>query len=140
MRLSTPLFIIVLFLLPLATYAGILKGKVTDAQGEPLPFATVYIQGTTNGTTTNSDAEYQLPLTPGTYKVTCQFMGFKPEVYSVTIQGEETVTHNFSLVDQTLKMKDVVVKANAEDPAYAIIRKTIKKRKEHLDQVKSFQA
>lgn len=138
MKFYTLLLAIILYTLP--AYAGVLKGKVTDTKGELLPFATVYIQGTTNGTTTNAEAEYQLNLAPGSYKVTCQYMGFKASVYSVTIKGDEIINHNFSLQDQSLQMKDVVIKANGEDPAYPIIRKTIAKRKFHLQQVKSFQA
>lgn len=125
--------------LPFAAAAGMLKGKVTDVQGDPLPFATVYVQGTTMGTAANADAYYQLLLNPGTYRVTCQYMGFQPTSFSITIKGDETETHNFSLKEQSLKMKDVVVKANAEDPAYAIIRKAIARRQFHLDQVKTFQ-
>src|SRR5688572_30427866 len=111
-----PLF--VCLILPFAVMAGTLKGKVTDEKGEPLPFATVFIQGTTMGTTSNADGEYALPLGTGSYKVTCQYMGFKPEVYSANFTGNESVQHNFKLKEQSLEMKGVVVKANAEDPAY----------------------
>lgn len=126
--------------IPAVVFAGILKGNVTDTKGEPLPFATVYIQGTTTGTTTNAQGEYSLSLPSGQHKVSCQYMGFKPVAYAVLIKGNETVTHNFSLQEQTLEMKGFVVKANAEDPAYEMIRKTIRRRKFHLDQVRSFQS
>src|SRR5688572_18533078 len=66
-------------------------------------------------------------------------MGFKPEIYNTSFTGNESVQHNFKLKEQTLEMKGVVVKANAEDPAYEMIRKTIKRRRFHLDQVRSFQ-
>ena len=37
---------------------GIITGVVTDSfTGEPLPNATVYVNGTTNGTTTNEDGQ-----------------------------------------------------------------------------------
>lgn len=126
-----------LFCMPL--YAGVLKGKITDTKGEPLPFATVFIKGTANGTSANADAVYQLQLAPGTYKVQCQYMGFSQATFDVTINGNEIVNHDFKLKEQTLELKDVVIKANAEDPAYAIIRKAIARRKFHLDQVRSFQ-
>ena len=119
--------------------AGTLKGKVTDEKGDGLPFATIYIQGTAIGTTANADAEYQLNLQPGTYKVVCQFMGFRQAIFTTTIKGNEAVAHNFLLQEQTLELKNVVVKANAEDPAYGIIRKVIQRRGFHLDQIKSFQ-
>lgn len=119
--------------------AGTVTGKVTDAQGVSLPFATLYVQGTTQGTAANADGLYTLTLSPGSYKLVCQYMGFKQSVISVSIQGSETITRNFSLQEQGLEMKQVVVKANAEDPAYAIMRKVIARRKFHQQQVQSFQ-
>ncbi|HYD22775.1 MAG TPA: DUF5686 and carboxypeptidase regulatory-like domain-containing protein, partial [Flavipsychrobacter sp.] len=122
-----------------STYAGTLKGRVTDDKGEPLPYATVYIKGSTIGTAANADAEYSLTLQPGTYNVLCQYIGFQQTTYKITVKGNEEIVHNFSLKEQTLQMKDVVITANAEDPAYAIIRKTIRKRKFHQEQVQEFQ-
>lgn len=130
---------LLLIMLPCALEAGVLKGKIKDTKGEPLPFATVFIQGTTMGTSANAEADYQLSLPPGTHRVVCQYMGFRQDVYNVTITGSETVTHNFTLQDQTLEMKTVTIKANGEDPAYPIIRKTIAKRSLHLQQIKSLQ-
>ncbi len=126
-------------ILPHAIYAGVLKGKVTDAKGEPLPYATVYIKGSTIGTAANANAEYNLVLQPGTHNVSCQYMGFQQTNFKVTITGNEEVIHNFKLQEQSLTMKDVVIRANAEDPAYAIIRKAIKRRKFHQEQVQAFQ-
>ena len=33
--------------------AAILKGRIVDTKGEPLSFASIYIKGTTKGTTSN---------------------------------------------------------------------------------------
>ncbi len=123
-----------------AMYAGTLKGKVTDEKGEPLPYATVFIKGSTIGTAANADAEYNLTLQPGTYNVLCQYIGFQQTSFKITVKGNEDIVHHFKLKEQTLLMKDVVINANAEDPAYAIIRKTIKKRKFHQEQVQEFQS
>ena len=129
-----------LLLFPYCLIAGTLKGKVMDDKGALLPFATVFIQGTTIGTSAGGNAEYQLILAPGTYKILCQFIGYKQSSFSVTITGNEIVEHNFSLGTQSLKMNEFVVHASAEDPAYPIIRSAIGKRKFHLQQVKSFQS
>jgi len=139
MRYTTPLLALLLAALPSLLYAGVIKGRITDEKGNPLAYATIYIQGTTQGTNANGNGHYELSVAPGLYKVVCQLIGFKQSSFNVTISGSEVVEHNFVLSDQSLDMKEVVVHANAEDPAYAIVRKAIKKRKEHLDQVKSFQ-
>lgn len=130
---------IFMLLLTLQSIAGTLKGKITDKKGAPLSFATVYIKGTTVGTSANAKGEYELPLQPGTYNVVCQIVGFQQAVFSVTISGNETVQHDFSLPDQNLQIKEVVVKATDEDPAYRIIRKAISRRSFHLKQVQSLQ-
>ncbi len=123
----------------LSAYAGLLKGKVTDEQGTHLPYATIFIEGTTTGVNANGNGDFELAIQPGLYKVVCQYIGYKQNSFNVSFSGNETIEHNFVLKDQSLEMKEVVILANTEDPAYAIIRNAIKKREHHLDQVKSFQ-
>ena len=58
------------------TIGGIV-GKLTDKEmnDEPLAFASVVIQGTTKGTTTDFDGLYELPnLEPGTYNLSFSFL------------------------------------------------------------------
>ena len=130
--------ILLILLLPIASFAGILKGKITDKQGEPLPFETVYVHGTTIGTSANAMGEYQLTLNAGSYKIACQYIGFQQNTFTVRVNGDETIVHNFSLHEQGLQMKEHIVKAS-EDPGVYIMRKAIEKRKFHLDQIKAFQ-
>jgi len=42
----------------------IIKGKVTDATGMPIPGVTVLVKGTTKGTSTNGNGEYEIQVTP----------------------------------------------------------------------------
>ena len=119
--------------------AGVIKGHAADTKGEALSYATIYVEGTTIGANANAGGDYELTVAPGLYTIICQYVGYKQARYSVTIKGDETVTHNFVLATQGLEMKEAVIKANAEDPAYAIMRSAIKKRKFHADQISSFQ-
>ena len=131
--------IILFFALAHVARGGILKGKVIDEKGEALPYATIYVEGTTVGTNANGNGVYELTLSPGLYKVMCQFIGYEQGIHTVDIRDNEVIEYNFVLHSQSLQMKEVVIDGNAEDRAYGIIRQAIKKRKEHLDQVKSFQ-
>jgi hypothetical protein len=92
------------------------------------------------GTTANGDGTFELVLADGLYQVICQYMGFKQEKYNVSISGNQQLEHNFALAEQGLDMKEVVIHASSEDPAYRIIREAIKNRKAHLGQVSSFQS
>ncbi|BDD09329.1 SusC/RagA family TonB-linked outer membrane protein [Fulvitalea axinellae] len=57
-----------------------LKGKVTDADsGEALIGATVMIKGTTQGTTTNMEGVFDLPLPAGATAVIVSFVGYTEE-------------------------------------------------------------
>lgn len=131
--------IILLFTFGAAT-AGILKGTVKDERGEKLPYATVFIEGTTIGASANGNGDFELHLNPGLYKVLCQYVGYKQNSFNVSFTGDETVEHTFVLQRQNLEIKEVVIHANAEDPAYEIIRNAIKRRQFHLGQVESFQS
>jgi hypothetical protein len=132
------LFIFLLLCLTNDVMAGVLKGTVTDDKGDVLPYATIYVEGTTFGVSAGGDGNYQLQLAPGKYKVICSFIGFKQTFYSVAIAGGEVKEHNFQLGSLGLIMKEVVVKASSEDPAYAIMRRAVARRKYHLDQITSF--
>lgn len=125
--------------LSLSSFAGTLRGHVTDQKGEPLPYATVYVEGTTNGVNANGSGDFELIIAPGHYKVVCQYVGYKQSSFNVSVTGNEVLNHSFVLKDEALEIKEFVIHANAEDPAYPIIRNAIKKRKFHLKQVKSFQ-
>jgi hypothetical protein len=118
--------------------ATTLTGSVTDGDGLALPFATVVIKGTTIGTSANGEGVYTLELAAGSYSVTCQFMGYTSQTQYVTI-GHENKTLNFQLAPQSLKISEVVVKADGEDPAYAIMRKVIAKRKHHADLIRTLE-
>ncbi|WP_212004175.1 DUF5686 family protein [Chitinophaga sp. HK235] len=128
-----------LFLLLLTTYceAAIVKGLVTDDKNTPLPFATVLIKGTTIGTTTNAAGQYQLDIAPGSYTLVCQYIGYRKTETTINVDAT-TQTINFTLLPVNLQIREVVVKAGGEDPAYAIIRAAIKKRAFYQQQVREY--
>ncbi|HTA83351.1 MAG TPA: DUF5686 and carboxypeptidase regulatory-like domain-containing protein [Bacteroidia bacterium] len=129
----------ILFLLLIVAQASAanLTGKITDEAGQPLPFVVVYIDGTTNGTTANVDGIYSLELKPGNYIIDYQLIGYSQHKETVEM-GNSTITRNVTLKDDGIKMSEVVVNGNAEDPAYGIIRKAIDKRKFYEEQVDAY--
>lgn len=125
-----------LFLLLFTAYceANVIKGVVTDERNNALPFATVLIKGTTTGTTTNAAGQYQLDLAPGHYTIVCQYIGYRKTEKEINVDAS-TQTLNFALQPVNLQIREVIVKAGGEDPAYAIIRQAIKKRSFYQQQV-----
>jgi Family of unknown function (DUF5686)/CarboxypepD_reg-like domain len=127
-----------LFLLSFTSFSATaqLSGTITNAKGEPLPFANVYIENTTRGTTANTEGGYLFDLQNGTYRLVFQYIGYKKRIETVTIQGKTVL--NISLETSDIELSEFVVKSNAEDPAYPIIRKAIEMRKTYRDQVKNY--
>jgi len=113
-----------------------LSGKITDGQNKPVPFAAIYIKNTTKGTSANSDGEYSLQLSAGAYTIEYKAVGYKQESRQITINANKVV--NVALTIETYQLQDVKISSGGEDPAYAIIRKAIRKRKVHLDEVNAY--
>lgn len=115
-----------------------LVGRVVDTTGKPLPYSSVYVKGGTRGTTANNEGRFFLELPQGQHTIVCAHVGYQKEERQVVLEGQpqELV---FTLRQQQTELKTVVVRQNAEDPAYAIIRNAIKKRREHLNEVKQWQ-
>ncbi|MCD4769065.1 MAG: TonB-dependent receptor, partial [Bacteroidales bacterium] len=78
--------------------------------GEHILFATVSIEGTTIGITTDETGHYQLINLPvGTHIVKAQCLGYKPEFVEITIKTDETKEVNFDLKKDVLYLEEVVV-------------------------------
>jgi hypothetical protein len=119
--------------------AQILRGHITNAKGEPLPYATIYIAETRMGTATNLDGKFELTLPAGTYSVTFQCLGYKPVNETIVIENR-TIEKNIILSEQIFDMPEVHVYATGKDRAYYIMRKTIGMAPYHLNQVKLYKA
>lgn len=117
----------------------VLKGRITNTEGNPVPFATVYISEIKHGTTSNIRGEYQIKFNPGTYTVFYQSLGYSPEMRKVTISDEEK-TIDITLAVQFYEIPEVRVTSSGEDPAYAIMRKAIGYAPYYLNQIKHYQA
>lgn len=133
------IFLLLLIFSFMDSQAGRITGKVTNEKGEALPYASVFVKGSTKGTTTNNQGVYFLDLDGGSYTLVCQYIGYARSEKPVKLEAaNSTATADFSLAVQQTTMNEVVVRANAEDPAYEIIRNAIRKRKDYLEPLDSF--
>ena len=130
------LFFLFILTASLADAASV-TGTIREKKGQLLPFSSILVKGTTKGVSANSKGEYAIVLDPGEYVLVCQYIGHKTVEKKIKIAKADLVL-DFELEQQQYDLKDVVVKSGAEDPAYAIIRKAIEKREEHLKEIKSF--
>lgn len=80
-----------------AQQTGTITGTVKGPDGSPLPGASVTVQGSPRGATTNNAGSYSLTLNAGNYTVVASFVGYGSARQSVALQVGETLTLNFAL-------------------------------------------
>ena len=134
--IPTLLFILLNFLS--TNISAQLTGYITSSDNRPLPFASIYVQGTTKGTTSNVDGEYNFDLSPGEHKIVCQYVGYQQKTFTVQMT-DQVQTLNIQLSKESVQLTEIVIRANAEDPAYSIIRKAIAKRKFYNNLIQSYE-
>ena len=131
------LFTLLLLLSYNALFAFNVSGKITDKKYEAIPFASIFVAGSTIGTTSNESGFYTLPLAPGKYTITVKSIGYAALTKEIEVENKDQEI-NFNLKEETILIRELTVNADAEDPAYAVIRNAIKKRKFYKEQVESF--
>lgn len=104
---------------------GSLSGQITDANtGEPLGGATVMIENTSRGTTSDFlNGEFSLRRIPvGEQTIIFRYMGYVSQTFSVTIEEGVTSELNVELTADVVGGEDIVVSAQALGQAQAIQR------------------
>ena len=96
-----------------------LTGRVIDEQGKPLPLANVYINGTTQGTTTDNDGGYTLTLPLGTVEVIGSFLGYQTARQTLRIDRPQPRSFSFRLKPDNRMLGSVSVRAKSKDRTWA---------------------
>jgi outer membrane receptor for ferrienterochelin and colicin len=89
-----------------------IKGRVFNSiNNESVAFASIVIDSTSVGTTSDIDGNYQIEnLKPGTYNVICSFLGFKKKVfYEVRVTSTRTTTLDFALVEESTALDEILI-------------------------------
>jgi len=85
---------------------GSISGRVTDSEGEGVPYAAVRLEGTTRGVQTNLQGRYVLPNLPvGTYSLSVGSMGHTP----VRKAGIQVDAGRTTVLDFELRGKPIVI-------------------------------
>ena len=94
---------------------GSVSGTVTDNLG-PIPGATVQIDGTTTGTVTDLDGNYEIKgLADGTYSMSARYIGYNEQTLDVTISGGNAVTLHFIILEG-IAIDELVVVGSRNKP------------------------
>ncbi|WP_339864768.1 DUF5686 family protein [uncultured Algoriphagus sp.] len=122
-------FFLFFFLLSTQTFAQFLvKGKVSDSTtGDPIPFASVLLKGTTTGISTDFEGNYSLEAKSLTDSISVSYLGYITAVKPLQKKAEQTV--NFQLKPSDFEMEAFVFEAG-ENPAFEVIRKAVDRKKD----------
>lgn len=82
-----------------------ITGVVSDEDGVPLPGATVLVEGTSNGTTTDFDGNYVLDNVNAADRLTFSYIGMSPQTVAVGTQA----TIDIGLAENAQALDEVVV-------------------------------
>jgi len=94
------------FLLPLSILAQTITGKVTDGNGEAIPFASIIEKGTSNGTTSDLNGDFTINLSKIPTAIVVSSLGFITKEQPIT---DANSVANISLNEDSVGLDEVVV-------------------------------
>lgn len=104
------------------------SGKLIDAKtNKPLSFGTIKLLNSNYSTTANNNGEFILHLNNGNHQLTASYIGYFSETVDVTVNDKDE-ERNIYLQPSEILTEEIQV--FGEDPAYEIIRKAVKYKKE----------
>jgi outer membrane receptor for ferrienterochelin and colicins len=109
---------------------AIISGNIT-ADGEVVPFSSIYVQHIGKGTNANEIGFYKLNLPVGTHKIQVSSQGYRSKVQEVIVSNNEQITLNFELIKDALGLDEVVISATrnrVERKNAPVVVSTIKPR------------
>ncbi len=105
-----PFFLILFLALTGQGQHATLSGRVIAVSGEPLGFASVALEGTTFGTSTNDDGLFTISDIPlGHYKVLVSYLGHESSQRKIKLSAGQDLQLDFTLAAISNTMDEIVV-------------------------------
>jgi len=118
-------FFLIVFLPFITAGQGLISGKITDKKtGESIVGASVYIQGTTTGSSTDIDGKYTIKnLKPGSYNIIVSFISYKIDsLKGIKVFKDKPSLLDHQLTESTTQLSEVSVTARKKtDTEIALI-------------------
>jgi hypothetical protein len=95
------------------------------------------VKGSSRGTAANDKGRFSFQVEKGKQTLISQFIGFESVEKQLDVDAD-SVFIEFVLKPRVLKMEEVVIRTDREDPAYEIIRNAIKKRRFYSEETPSY--
>ncbi|MFC7667200.1 carboxypeptidase-like regulatory domain-containing protein [Hymenobacter humi] len=125
MRFIAPLLLACLWVLPAAAQRLIISGQVVEAtNGEPVPFASIFIPNTSTGATADADGKFKLAVTGTPDSIAASALGFVTQRRKLTSEPVQAVLFRLK-AGAGVALTEVVVRPG-ENPAFRILREVQK--------------
>jgi len=120
-KVLVTLLMLAFAMFPLVAMAqdAVIKGTVTDQEGEPLMGANVYLEGTALGTAAGQDGIYLFSVpaalvTGQEMNLVARFMGYKTQQRTIQLESG-TIEQDFTLETDVLRFDEIVVTGTGYD-------------------------
>ena len=101
-------------------------GKITNAKGEPLAFASVQVKEYKQGNVTKEDGSYQLELEEGKYDLVVSMVGYKVQMLTVIIRKTDYQQDIIMEAADATILSAITVKGKFRDKAEDYLRNVIR--------------
>lgn len=101
-----------LFLFSQTSYSQVrvkISGKVTSTEQEVLSYGTVLLEGTSFGSTTNNDGEYNIDAPAGDYTLVTSFIGYQTFKKNIKLVAGKLETLNIVLTPYVSQIDEIVI-------------------------------
>ena len=131
MKFLAPLLLVCLLALPAAAQRIVISGQVVEAtNGEPVPFASIFVPKTSFGATADADGKFRFTISGSPDSVAASAMGFATQRRKLSTADVQTVL--FRLKAGGVALAEVVVSSRQpENPAFRILREVQKHKPEN---------
>ncbi|MDG1440351.1 MAG: DUF5686 family protein [Flavobacteriales bacterium] len=128
---TTFYFLTICILFPLTNFCNHISGVISDSNGEPLPFASIYIKNSTYGVSSNAFGEYFIELEDGQYTIVYSYIGFQNFEKTIKLKDHsQKIDIQLLAKDQNLIEYEVV--SNTRNKALEIINEVKKNKKKFI--------
>ncbi len=115
------------------------SGRILNEKNQPIPYATIYIPETREGTISNAEGNFQLQLSRGNYRMVIRSLGYIQVEKNINVNSD-SIFVDVIMQTQQFEIKEIKVFPGKEDPAYFIIRKAIAKAPYYRSKIKHYEA
>lgn len=130
-RLAVLSLFAMLFATPVS--AQVLEGTLSLNDSVVAQYATVYIPELRQGTMSDQDGHYKLDEIPaGKWTIEFNYIGYKTERKKITFEKGKTLNQDLRFEEQPIRLAEVFITPNNEDPVVYITNKVI----EHYKNIK----